>query len=120
MKKQILILVVAFIGVTAFAQQERDLKLNSKEKLIEVVYYHDNGVISQQGTYTLDGKLQGEWISFDAQGNKTALAVYDNGEKVGKWFFWSGDTLKEVDYENNSIASVVKWNKSSTNVAVRD
>ena len=120
MKKQFLFLVVALCGLTVFAQQERDLKLNSKDKLIEVVYYHDNGVISQTGSYNLDGKLQGEWLSFDAEGNKTALAVYDNGEKVGKWFFWSGDTLKEVDYENNSIANVVEWNRSSSNIAIRD
>lgn len=114
MKKHILFLFAILIGGFAFAQQKRDLKLNKKANLIEVVYYHDNGVISQTGTYTLDGKLQGEWLSFDTDGNKTATAVYDNGEKVGKWFFWNGNTLKEVDYENNAIANVSEWtNKSS-------
>jgi antitoxin component YwqK of YwqJK toxin-antitoxin module len=31
-----------------------------------------------------NGKLQGEWI-FDSNGNKTAMATYDNGQ-VRKWF----------------------------------
>jgi antitoxin component YwqK of YwqJK toxin-antitoxin module len=36
--------------------------------------------------FTKNGKLQGEWISFDSNGNKTAMATYDNGQKSG-WFF---------------------------------
>jgi antitoxin component YwqK of YwqJK toxin-antitoxin module len=34
-----------------------------------------------------NGKLQGEWISYDSNGYKTAMATYDNGQKSGKWFF---------------------------------
>jgi antitoxin component YwqK of YwqJK toxin-antitoxin module len=39
-------------------------------------------------------------------GNKTAMATYDNGQKSGKWFFWNDTVLSEVDYSNNQIASV--------------
>lgn len=114
MKKNILFLFALLISVVSYAQKERTLKLNNETNLIEVSYYHDNGVVSQTGTYTLDGKLQGEWLSFDAKGNKTISATYDNGKKVGKWFYWKGETLKEVDYSNNAIVGVIEWtNKES-------
>lgn len=106
MKKGILVLFACFIGMVSLAQKERVLKLNEATNLIEVTYYHDNGVVSQTGTYTLDGKLQGQWLSFDTDGNKTVLANYDNGKKVGKWFYWNNGTVKEVDYTTNVIASL--------------
>ena len=100
-------LVFAFlITVVSFAQQKRDLKLNKDDNLIEVTYYHDNGVVSQTGTYTLEGKLQGEWLSFNTEGKKIVSANYDNGVKVGKWFYWNDKTVKVVDYDKNEIASV--------------
>lgn len=100
------------ITVGSFAQ-ERELKLNTNTNLIEVVYYHDNGAISQTGAYSLDGKLQGEWLSFNTEGEKLVSANYDNGKKVGKWFYWNDKTLKEVDYNNNAIASVCEWTNKS-------
>jgi antitoxin component YwqK of YwqJK toxin-antitoxin module len=111
MKKSMLILLACFIGISSFAQKERVLKLNKEKNLIEVVYYHDNGEVSQTGTYTLDGKLQGQWLSFDAEGNKTVLANYDNGKKVGKWFYWTKETVKEVDYSTNVIANLKESEK---------
>ena len=116
--KKIVMLFTFLITVGSFAQ-ERELKLNKDSNLIEVVYYHDNGVVSQTGTYTLDGKLQGEWLSFNTEGGKMISANYDNGKKVGKWFYWNDKTLKEVDYENNAIASVNEWTNLS-HVALRN
>jgi antitoxin component YwqK of YwqJK toxin-antitoxin module len=93
----------------SFAQQERTLKLDNDKNLIEVTYFHDNGKVSQMGFYTKGGKLHGDWLSFDINGNKTVSAKYDNGKKVGKWFYWQGDQLKEVDYSSNAVASVNEW-----------
>jgi len=106
------------ITAVSFAQTERELKLNDETNVIDVTYYHDNGVVSQTGSYTLDGKLQGTWLSFNTAGEKIVSANYDNGKKVGKWFYWSSKTLKEVDYSNNDIASVSEWSKS--NIVQRD
>ena len=106
MKKSVLFFFAFLITVLSFAQQKRDLKLNKDTNLIEVVYYHDNGVVSQTGTYTLDGKLQGVWLSFDTEGKKIVSANYDNGKKVGKWFYWNNGSVKEVDYSDNAIAGV--------------
>ena len=110
-------LIVALI-VTSFgyAQEERVLSVNDKANTIDAVYYHDNGVVSQKGSYNQAGKLQGEWLKFDSKGNKIASAMYDNGKKVGKWFFWNGNSLTEVDYSNNKITSVNEW-QSKSNLA---
>ncbi len=116
MKKILVLLVMISVGFT-YAQEERTLKLNKEKDLIEVTYYHDNGEVSQTGYYTVDGKLHGEWLSFCQEGNKMVSAKYDNGKKVGKWFYWSGNTLKEVDYSNNAIANVNEWTNSKATVA---
>ncbi|MFD1062839.1 toxin-antitoxin system YwqK family antitoxin [Winogradskyella litorisediminis] len=108
MKKIAVILLMLCVGFT-YAQKERTLTLNKEKDLIEVVYFHDNGEVSQTGFYTKDGKLHGDWYSFCQEGNKITSAKYDNGKKVGKWFYWSGDKLKEVDYSNNKIARVNEW-----------
>ena len=103
--KKLLFVFAFLITVVSFAQQERDLKLNKDTNLIDVVYYHDNGVVSQTGSYTADGKLQGVWLSFNTEGKKTVSANYDNGTKVGKWIYWIDGTKKVVNYENN-VASL--------------
>jgi antitoxin component YwqK of YwqJK toxin-antitoxin module len=46
-------------------------------------------------------------------GNKKAIGEYNNGEKTGKWFFWNGDALSEVDYSQSKITSVSKWKKDA-------
>lgn len=116
MKKAVVIIVMLCVGF-AYAQKERDLSLNTDKDLIEVVYYHDNGTISQTGYYTKEGKLHGEWFTYCKEGNKLVSAKYDNGKKVGKWFYWNNDTLTEVDYSDNSIANVNKWTNTNTSVA---
>ncbi|WP_298341192.1 nicotinic acid mononucleotide adenyltransferase [uncultured Algibacter sp.] len=103
--KNIAILVIALFTTLSFAQKERTLTLNKETNLIEVVYYHDNGEVSQTGTYTADGKLEGEWLSFDEKGSKLVTAYYKDGKKVGKWIYIIDGKLKEVDYSKN-VASI--------------
>jgi len=116
MKKIVILLIMLSVSFT-YAQKERSLKLNKETNLIEVVYYHDNGEVSQTGYYTANGKLHGDWFSYCKEGNKIVSAKYNNGSKVGKWFYWSGNNLKEVDYSNNAVASVNEWKNSKTTVA---
>ena len=103
--KKLLFVFAFLITVVSFGQKERNLKLNKDTNLIDVVYYHDNGAVSQTGSYTADGKLQGVWLSFNTEGKKTVSANYDNGTKVGKWIYWIDGTKKVVNYENN-VASL--------------
>ena len=66
-------------------------------------------MVAQTGFYTLDNKLEGEWISYDAVGNKTAVAHYNNGNKVGTWYFYQGNEIKEVNYSNSKVAKVTSF-----------
>ncbi len=113
MRKAVLFMVMAFVTVLVYGQDKKVQKFNDVTKLIEVTDYHDNGIISQEGTFNLNGELHGEWISYDDLGNKISQGSYENGDKSGKWFFWSNDTMKEVEYNKNQIASVDGVKKSS-------
>ncbi len=106
MKKYILSLVVVMMTLLVYGQKEKELTLNEETGLIEAVYYHDNGMVSQTGTFNLERKLHGEWISFNEEGAKISQGTYENGMRSGKWYFWQGDTVKEVVYNNNIVASV--------------
>ena len=103
--KNILVIALALFTTVAFAQKEKTLTLNKETNLIDAVYYHDNGEVSQIGSFTLDGKLEGKWISFDDNGNKLVAAFYNNGKKVGKWIHWIDGQKKVVNYTDN-IASL--------------
>lgn len=116
MKKIAVLLLMLCVGFT-YAQKERSLKLNKEKNLIEVVYYHDNGEISQTGYYTIEGKLHGEWFSYCKEGNRIVSAKYNNGAKTGKWFYWNDKMLTEVDYNKGSIASINEWKNVKTSVA---
>jgi len=104
-----LVLLFLLSPFVFYAQQERKVALSEDKSLIEVVYYHDNGAISQMGTYDLNGVLHGKWESYDEKGHKLVMGTYNAGKKDGKWFFWNNELLREVDYNSNAIASVREW-----------
>ncbi|NNJ88067.1 MAG: nicotinic acid mononucleotide adenyltransferase [Eudoraea sp.] len=106
MRKIMYAVVFLLMTVYSYGQKEKELSMNEDTGLIEAVYYHDNGVISQQGTFNLDRKLHGEWISYDDQGTIIAQGSYANGLRTGTWLFWQNDAVKTVEYENNTIASI--------------
>ncbi|TBW27913.1 toxin-antitoxin system YwqK family antitoxin [Gramella sp. KN1008] len=96
-------------GSTVMAQDNDPKPVFEKQgELIKGTFYYEDGSIRQEGTYK-NGKLDGQWISYDQNGEKTAIAHYNKGEKEGKWFFWNGDQLTEVDFEKSRITSVNKW-----------
>ena len=103
MKKLLIIAVLAF-SFGAFAQ-EIEPKFEKEGNKVKATYFHANGEISQQG-YFLNEKLEGQWKMFNEEGEKIAMGNYTNGMKTGKWLFWEGDIIKEVDFDNNRIAAV--------------
>lgn len=115
MRSLLFVFAVGLMSNLMVAQEgKRDLEL--KNNLIEATLYHDNGVVAQTGYYTKDGKLQGNWISYDINGKKTAEAFYDKGAKVGTWIFYDGDTMKKVSYYDSKIAKVETWENVDTRV----
>ncbi|SHF90223.1 MORN repeat variant [Flavobacterium segetis] len=105
MKKYIILSAILFSSVS-FAQESKP-QLDAVGELVKATYYFENGKIQQEGFFK-NGKLDGVWTSYDNKGNKQAVATYNDGEKTGKWFFWSDTTITEVDYSNSRIASVKK------------
>ncbi|MGB5982129.1 MAG: nicotinic acid mononucleotide adenyltransferase [Nonlabens sp.] len=108
MKNLVIVCTVMFLGCFAFAQKIAPKLEMMEDGLTKVTFFHEDGSIAQIGTF-LNNKRHGEWTSYDTQGNKIAEAEYTNDQKSGKWFFWKGDQLTEVDYDNNAIVSVSKW-----------
>lgn len=108
-----MLVVLAFLFSVTLAAQEIKPVFEKEGNLIKGTFYNEDGNVSQVGTYK-DGKLHGKWISYDQNGKKVAMANYEEGQKTGKWFFWSSDQLTEVDYSNNSIAEVTKYDYNGT------
>lgn len=116
MRKIMCAFALLLMTFNSYGQKEKELSMNEETGLIEAVYYHDNGVISQKGTFNLDRKLHGEWISYNDQGTIIAQGSYINGLRSGTWKFWQDDTLKTVEYEKNTIASINGIKKSKSNL----
>lgn len=110
MKNHIIIAMLLLTG-TLFSQNIQP-KLEAVNKMVKATYFHDNGQVMQEGFFK-NGKLQGEWTSYDSNGVKVASATYENGKKTGKWFFWNSSSLSEVDYSNNKIVAVRNWKKET-------
>ena len=103
MKKLLIIAALAFsFGANA---QQVEPKFEKEGNKVKATYFHANGEVSQQG-YFVNQKLDGEWKMFNEKGDKIAVGNYDNGVKTGTWLFWEDDVKKEVDFDNNKIASV--------------
>ncbi len=109
-------IIVFFFSIALFSQAQAEKSsplLEVKGDLILVTLFHDNGVVHQQGTFSIDGTLDGLWTSYDFYGNKLSQGYYENGIKSGKWFFWSEGTLKEVDFQDSKITNVIEWDEKS-------
>lgn len=114
MKYAAAFLVFLFMGVSLYAQENNTkAKFEKKGDLVEATYYHANGEVSQMG-YFKNKKPHGIWKAFDASGNKITSATYEEGVKVGKWFFWKDDQLTEVDYENSRPVKVKDYSITET------
>lgn len=109
--KKILIMGVFLVSGVAFAQTTKPV-LEQEGNLVKATYYYDNGKVQQQGFFK-DGKLTGQWIAFDEQGNKKSIGEYVNGTKTGKWFFWNDKALSEVDYSDSRVAAVKSWTQQA-------
>ena len=120
--KKIMIYATAFLLTIAAQAQQKEVKNTyiTTGDLIEATIYFEDGTMSQKGFFTKDGKLTGKWISYNREGSKTAEAQYEDGKKVGTWFFWSNDNLTEVNYNNSRIADVSTWKNKDTRVVSTD
>lgn len=110
MKKCVILVAILFSGI--LVAQETKPVLEAVGQKVKATYYYDNGKVQQEGFFK-DGKLDGVWVAFDENGNKKSTGLYANGEKTGKWFFWNGSNLSEVDYSDSRVASVKNWKQDA-------
>lgn len=110
--RKLLFIASLMIMISANAQ-EMSPSYEKVGDMVQVTNFYEDGSIKEQGYYK-NKLVTGTWTTFDKVGNKTAVANYKNGKKVGKWFVATKDGLKEVDYKNNTIASVQDWKGNMT------
>ncbi|TSE06585.1 MULTISPECIES: toxin-antitoxin system YwqK family antitoxin [Aquimarina] len=114
--RNLVIAIALMFSATIFAQEVKPT-FEKQGDLIKGTFFYQDGSVRQQGFYNKEGKLHGEWKSYDATGKKIAMGQYSQGVKTGKWFFWSADKLSEVNYSDNQIADVTTWSNKD-NVVV--
>ena len=99
MRYLILILALSFAGLNASYSPEDSF--SQEEITQEIVIYGDNGNQINEG-YIKNKKLHGYWFGYNKEDNILSFGKYDQGNKVGKWFFWSESNLTRVNYNNNT------------------
>ncbi len=109
MKKALLIIMA--LGLTFTYAQKKEPTFEREGDMVKATYFHDNGLVAQSG-YMIDGKLHGDWVMFDAKGEKIAEGSYTNGKRQGTWYFWENGMVKEVDFVDSKITAVKDWNPS--------
>lgn len=110
MKK--IIIAGLLLSACVVSAQDTDHKYEIENGLVKATYYYENGQVKQEGYYK-DGKLHGKWVAYNQDGSKQSMGEYNNGAKAGKWFFWSANSLSEVDYADSRIAEVKKWQNTA-------
>ncbi|MEL6917378.1 MAG: nicotinic acid mononucleotide adenyltransferase, partial [Bacteroidota bacterium] len=94
--KTVTTLFVFIFSIAIYAQDHKPT-FEKEGDMVKATYFHEDGKIAQTG-YLLNNKLHGKWKMYNVEGKKIAMGEYAEGKKIGKWFFWQGDALKEVDY----------------------
>ncbi|GGG94151.1 hypothetical protein GCM10011416_09310 [Polaribacter pacificus] len=102
--KKIATLILVFAVAFTYAQEKSPV-FEKAGDLVKATYFYEDGSVKEQGFFK-DKKLTGQWVQFDQQGNKTMIAQYKEGNKVGRWFSLKGNLIKEINFQKNVIVSV--------------
>ena len=106
MKKLLISLVLVLYITFSYSQERKNQKIEPVGDLFEVTIYYDDGSVMQHGFMTKESKLHASWESYYPNGNRKCVAIYDNGEKVGTWYYWFMDKKTKVVYNKNKIVKV--------------
>ncbi|SFS40214.1 toxin-antitoxin system YwqK family antitoxin [Lutibacter maritimus] len=106
--KTVVNIILMLFCVAAFSQEQKVEFKKVDNDLIKATYYFadNNTVIEREGFFNKNEKLQGMWVSYDVQGNKIAIAYYNNGKKDGVWSYFKDGKVNLVTYDNNKIINV--------------
>ena len=115
MRTRFLTLLALIFVFTLGVAQEIKPQFEKQEDLVKATYFYEDGQVKEIGFFKND-KLHGEWVSFDQEGRKTAIANYAEGLKVGTWYVVTNQSVKELTYESNKLVSVKEVNDLDLNL----
>lgn len=83
--------------------------------------YSESGVLMETGFFA-DKERDGQWVTFDASGNKTAQMQYSDGNKDGDMFIWNGhgDLLYKIVYKYGARTQAYQYTTNGEVVTQRD
>lgn len=133
MKKQILLLALSTILISAVSAQDAGNGISPNMDLVaentstkyyaesstyevdsegnitgKILSYHANGNLQEMG-YLLKGEKHGEWYQYDDEGLKTSEGNFFNGEKHGVWIVWDNNGTQRVSMEYDKGKRVGIW-----------
>jgi antitoxin component YwqK of YwqJK toxin-antitoxin module len=117
MKKLVLPLVFAFIGLGLSAQETKVIKesfydngnvkaqfVEVNKNLIQATYYFESGEVYETGFFEND-KLTGKWKTYNSNSDLLAIGYFEDNRKTGTWsFFKDGNLFQEVSYSQVQMA----------------
>jgi len=106
--KNLMIAVVLLFSVAVFSQEQKVEYKKVENDLVQVTYYFadNSSIVEKEGFFNKEGNLQGTWVSYNVDGDKTVVANYNNGVKDGVWMYFKDDKINVVTYNNNKITKV--------------
>lgn len=117
MKKLVLALVFAFIGMGLSAQDREVVKeefyANGNLKaqfvaintdLVQATYFFEDGDVYETGFFEND-KLTGKWKTYNSNSELLAIGFFKESKKTGTWsFYQDGVIIQEVSYSEVQMA----------------
>ncbi len=117
MKKLVLALVFAFVGMGLSAQDREVVKeeffangnlkaqfVTVKADLIEATYFFEDGTVNETGFFEND-ELTGKWKTFNSNSELLAIGFFKESKKTGTWsFYQDGEVIQEVSYSDVQMA----------------
>lgn len=81
---------------------------------VRMVRFHENGQLAEQGQYR-NGRPDGRWQTWEADGTKTSEINYQNGVRHGEFRVYdrSNGSVTEIVYAAGKLTSANKWMKDT-------
>lgn len=110
----LLLLASATMAVAQAADKGKTVYTEQNDGTVKMVRTHDNGQVAEEGTY-LNGRPEGRWQTWDANGNKTAEINYREGKRHGEFRIYdrNNGTVTELAYANGQLTNTDRWRKDA-------
>jgi antitoxin component YwqK of YwqJK toxin-antitoxin module len=110
----IMLLASATMAVAQGSDKGKTVYTEQTDGTVKMVRMHENGQVVEEGTY-LNGRPEGRWQTWDADGNKTAEINYHSGRRHGEFRSYdrNNGTVIELAYSNGQLMTTDRWRKDA-------